>query len=120
MKIWNYGKLVLLLISMLSIIFFAQCSGLTESDTLISTKLDQSSADEGLFSAKQGEGELTDQEKEDLLFIREDEKLARDIYNIMFAKWGTPIFDRIAISEQRHMDAVKRITSVTRLTEKNV
>lgn len=43
---------------------------------------------------------------EDLVFLREEEKLARDVYITMFEAWGLPIFDDISQSEQRHMDAV--------------
>ncbi len=49
---------------------------------------------------------LTEAEKEGLLLMREEEKLARDVYSHLFALWGQPIFDNIAASEQRHMDAV--------------
>jgi hypothetical protein len=38
--------------------------------------------------------------------MREEEKLARDVYLAMGDKWGLAIFDNIAGSEQRHMDAV--------------
>ena len=47
------------------------------------------------------------QEKTDLLFIREEEKLARDVYLTLYRHWMKPIFSNIALSEQRHMDAVK-------------
>ena len=36
----------------------------------------------------------------------EEEKLARDIYNALYTQWGQPIFQSIAASEQKHMDAV--------------
>lgn len=48
----------------------------------------------------------------DLLFIREEEKLARDVYLVLGEQYeadGLPIFFNIAASEQRHMDAVKRL-----------
>lgn len=49
---------------------------------------------------------LSDQEQADLLYMREEEKLARDVYLTLSAKWKTPIFPNIAASEQNHMDAV--------------
>lgn len=49
---------------------------------------------------------LTDYEKESLLHIREEEKLARDVYSYMLNKWGLSIYSNISNSEQRHMDAV--------------
>tara|TARA_R100001377_G_scaffold57309_1_gene34181 strand:- start:1541 stop:2329 length:789 start_codon:yes stop_codon:yes gene_type:complete len=38
--------------------------------------------------------------------MREEEKLARDVYSHMFNVWGSQVFGSIAASEQRHMDAV--------------
>jgi len=50
---------------------------------------------------------LLDNEGEDLVFMREEEKLARDIYMNMDLEWGLDVFSKIALSEQRHMDAIK-------------
>jgi hypothetical protein len=49
---------------------------------------------------------LSEQEQSDLLFMREEEKLARDVYLTLSAKWKTPIFSNIASSEQNHMDSI--------------
>ena len=49
---------------------------------------------------------LSTQEKADLVYMREEEKLARDVYLTLFAKWQTPVFSNIAASEQNHMDSV--------------
>ena len=38
--------------------------------------------------------------------MREEEKLARDVYLAMYEKWGIKTFANIARSEQQHMDAV--------------
>lgn len=50
--------------------------------------------------------DLTDDEVAGLQWMREEEKLARDVYDAMFAKWNLQIFDNISNSEQTHMDAV--------------
>lgn len=39
--------------------------------------------------------------------MREEEKLARDIYKVLQAKWNLPQMDAIIASEQKHMDRVK-------------
>lgn len=52
---------------------------------------------------------LTDKEKADLIFMREEEKLARDVYITLFEKWGVLVFDNIAESEQRHYEAIKTL-----------
>lgn len=51
--------------------------------------------------------DLSAEEAAGLLFMREEEKLARDVYNQMYALWGSPVFQNIASSEQQHMDQVK-------------
>ena len=55
------------------------------------------------------QGALTDQEIENLIYLREEEKLARDVYLVMLDLWGKVIFANISESEQRHMDAVGRL-----------
>lgn len=52
-------------------------------------------------------GEITQAETESLVFMREEEKMARDVYVAMFEIWQTPVFANIANSEQNHMDAIK-------------
>jgi len=44
-----------------------------------------------------------------LEFLREEEKLARDVYITMYSKWGAKIFNNISNSEQTHMDAVLQL-----------
>ena len=56
-----------------------------------------------------GQATLTVVEIEDLLFIREEEKLARDSYITLGGIWDLMVFENIALSEQRHMDAVKKL-----------
>jgi hypothetical protein len=51
--------------------------------------------------------ELNQSEIDALLFMREEEKLARDVYLTLYEKWNLVIFNNIARSEQQHMDAVK-------------
>jgi hypothetical protein len=50
---------------------------------------------------------LTDEEIARLIYMREEEKLAKDVYLGLFELWGTPIFQNIASSEQTHTEAVK-------------
>jgi len=41
-----------------------------------------------------------------LIFMREEEKLAHDVYSVMFTQWGSRVFDNISNSEQTHTDAM--------------
>ena len=53
---------------------------------------------------------LTDIEEEGILFMREEEKLARDVYLTFYETYNDlPIFNNIAQSEQQHMNAVKTL-----------
>jgi hypothetical protein len=52
---------------------------------------------------------LTQAEVDGLLFMREEEKLAMDVYTFLYQKWGTPIFQNIAESELSHTNAVKTL-----------
>ena len=49
---------------------------------------------------------LNTEEATHLLYIREEEKLALDIYQALYSKWQVRIFSNIAASEQRHFDAI--------------
>ncbi len=50
---------------------------------------------------------LTDAESDSLLYMVEEEKLARDVYQFLSDQWGLPIFLNIAASEQAHMDSIQ-------------
>ena len=61
-----------------------------------------------VLNEQQTEGDQLNQNEIDaLLFMREEEKLARDVYLTLYEKWNLAIFNNIARSEQQHMDAVK-------------
>ncbi|MBW6465508.1 MAG: DUF2202 domain-containing protein [Brevefilum sp.] len=52
---------------------------------------------------------ITDTEKASLIFMREEEKLAHDVYLALYDLWGLPLFQNIASSEETHTNAVKRL-----------
>jgi hypothetical protein len=56
-------------------------------------------------------------EVDDLMYMREEEKLARDVYLTMFDAWGLAVFDNIAASEQTHTDSVKDMIEKYRLAD---
>lgn len=51
--------------------------------------------------------QLDPTETDHLLWMREEEKLARDTYLTLHDTWGLNVFSNIARSEQRHMDALR-------------
>ena len=54
-------------------------------------------------------GELSADEAAALLYLREEEKLAHDVYVTLYAEWGLPVFQNISRSEQTHTDAIKAL-----------
>lgn len=56
-----------------------------------------------------GGTQLTQAEIDGLLYMREEEKLARDAYWTLYDKWGLYIFSRISNSEVNHMAAIKNL-----------
>ncbi|MBA4381624.1 MAG: ferritin [Sideroxydans sp.] len=51
---------------------------------------------------------LVGTEQQTMLFVREEEKMARDVYMTLYNQWLEPTFYNIATkSEQKHMDSVK-------------
>lgn len=50
---------------------------------------------------------LSEEETTGLMYMREEEKLARDVYIYLYDIYSLPIFNNIPKSEQRHMDAIK-------------
>jgi len=62
-------------------------------------------------------GDLSSAEAESIVFMREEEKLARDVYSALYNVYGTNIFTNIAASEQTHTDAVSVLISRYNLTD---
>lgn len=60
---------------------------------------------------------LSEIERSSLIFMREEEKLARDVYTFLYNKWNLLIFDNIAASEQTHTDAVLTLLDKYSLTD---
>ncbi len=87
MKIFNSLKTVTIVMFMVPISFFTSCN--------------DSNNDESTNTL-----ELSNADTEALLFMLEEEKLARDTYEYLDSKWGLIQFVNIKISEQSHMDAI--------------
>ena len=55
--------------------------------------------------------DLSAEEQAAILFMVQEEQLARDVYDALYTQTGLQVFDRISQSEQMHMDAVKQLIS---------
>lgn len=52
---------------------------------------------------------ISAEEQADLLYMREEEKLARDTYLTLAEDWDLAVLSNIAGSEQKHMDALLKL-----------
>jgi len=62
-------------------------------------------------------GSVDATEADYLVYVREEEKLARDVYITLYQTWGLTVFDNIASSEETHTTAVEDMIEKYRLTD---
>lgn len=86
-------SLCLLLLS-ISSIAYASDSATTEDDLAL---VDESS------------NVLTEEEIDGLLYMFEEEKLAGDVYQVLYNQWKLPVFSKILPSERTHQAAVEKL-----------
>lgn len=60
---------------------------------------------------------LNADELSSLMQMREEEKLAKDVYNALYEKWKINVFTNISSSEQKHTDAVLTLINKYNLTD---
>lgn len=70
-----------------------------------------------VFTAAANSNVLSEAEADGILLMREEEKLARDVYLALYEKWRIPIFRNIAESEQVHMDEMGILLKTYGLTD---
>jgi hypothetical protein len=59
-----------------------------------------------LKSALVETSELTDSDLASLLKMKEEEKLARDVYTALYKKWGSQVFSNISAAKNNHLNAI--------------
>ncbi|APF19302.1 Protein of unknown function DUF2202 [Caldithrix abyssi DSM 13497] len=95
---------VLGLVFILSLTFtLVQCSD--DSNTVLSSTARSGALTEDVINSFPLE-EVSPAEAEGLTFMREEEKLARDVYLTLYGQWGILVFNNISGSEQMHFDAM--------------
>ncbi len=60
--------------------------------------------------------EIDETELQDLYYMWQEEKVARDVYTTLYETYGLPIFTNIAKSEQIHMETIESIMEKYDLT----
>jgi hypothetical protein len=93
---------------LLLLVVFSGCSSNTEDILDVDNEGNTSINNESLQHAinQDSTQPLNDIEEEGILYMREEEKLARDVYLQLYELWGTNNFNNIGSSEQTHMDAM--------------
>ena len=104
-----FKKRVAGFVILLSLVVLSGCINTQENQTSSNEYIiDQSDFVKGNELIKDiPESQLNEEEIAGLVLMREEEKLARDVYNVLGEKWETEIFTNIAKSEQTHTDAIK-------------
>ncbi len=105
-QMWSGVVIAVLVVIALSACQSAQAaaSALVFGGESGSTLIDEMALTETL--AETAVGTLTEDEAAGLMYMREEEKLAHDVYSVLYAKWQLPVFQNIAASEQTHTEAV--------------
>ncbi|MBL9139078.1 MAG: DUF2202 domain-containing protein [Verrucomicrobiales bacterium] len=60
---------------------------------------------------------LTPTEGASVLYMKQEEKMARDLYQALALRWDLTVFKNIAASEQRHMSAIDNLIVAYGLTD---
>lgn len=112
------GKIMLM--ALVAVIGLAGCTTQSTNTDSDSNTADQGVVDEYIVDEsdfidanelleQDQQSTLSEQEIAGIMQMREEEKLARDVYNTLADAWGIKIFSNIARSEQTHTDAVKAL-----------
>lgn len=93
----------ILAITLTSIFLISACNSPVESTN------DNYSDDMETILKNMAIEDVSPTELEGLKFMREEEKLARDVYLVLYETWNANVFSNIAKSEQKHTNAIKTI-----------
>ncbi|WP_185233798.1 DUF2202 domain-containing protein [Teredinibacter franksiae] len=100
----------LLTVSSLAFLTVA-CGGSSGSGAVLAANLDEQTSFKPNNLNTQIEllplGEISEQELEGLLYMREEEKLAHDVYSALYTLWNMTILNNIAASESTHTEAIR-------------
>lgn len=90
---------------------------LTSCNQVVDTVLQDDMLDANAMLQDTQKEDLSDKEKMSLLQMREEEKLAHDVYIKMYELYEKQVFKNIASSEQTHTNAVKTLIEKYELTD---
>lgn len=101
-------NLSMVIIGLVLFVFFA--AGCNSNTDVVSPETGLSKENSiDVISLDGGTYPITQDEIDGLIHMRIEEKLARDVYTVMGSTYNAQVFLNIKLSEQAHMDAVKRM-----------
>jgi hypothetical protein len=98
------GKILMLALMIMTLLIPAWAQ-----DAAAQSRHGQGNCGNCLVSSAAAKEVLSQEAIEWLLYMREEEKLARDVYSNLYAEWGLLVFDKISQSEERHFAAIKTL-----------
>ncbi len=104
MKLSKFIIPMLVVFLMAVTIFVSGCD--RENNTVAANDLMQSGIISEEVIASLPAEDVSDAETAGLVFMREEEKLARDVYLTLYSQWSVRVFSNISRSEQMHTDAI--------------
>jgi hypothetical protein len=107
------SKIQLLIFSLFTSFFLLAC----QSENPVSTSETDTFSKSLITESDNPPGELTQEERDGLIHMRIEEKLARDVYIVMGELWNHKVFLNIQLSEQKHMEAMKRLLDKYSVTD---
>ena len=109
----------ILTVTVLAVLFAACSQKLSSTEETLATTKEEKSVESvlGPGDSCTFTGTLTEAEITGLMEMREEEKLARDVYLKFYEIHGYIVFSNIAKSETRHSDAVLRLINGYELTD---
>ncbi|PJA96720.1 MAG: ferritin [Ignavibacteriales bacterium CG_4_9_14_3_um_filter_34_10] len=98
---------ITILVALLSSIAFIACSENNIAEPNTNLQANSGLTKDSILSMPYEN--ISPSEQNSLFYMREEEKLARDVYITLFNKYGIKAFNNISKSEQTHTDAIKYI-----------
>lgn len=102
-------KKTLIFFLLTTLLLLAACNPLTTPTTTEAPVSLPSTDAAATTSATSMSGTDVSSLAESLAYMREEEKLAHDVYMFLYERWGLQIFSNIASSEQNHTSAVQSL-----------
>lgn len=118
-KTWAIGLILVALTMMSSCEKEPANSGYAQYASVIDVSEDgiTSTINANIQSALVETSGITDDEITLLQQMKDEEKLARDVYSVLYQKWGAQVFSRISTAENNHLNTIKLLLENYSITD---